>query len=460
MFKLRDYQLKTINKIYDSIKSGHKKIIVQQPPRTGKTVIMAEIARRTTLKGNRLLFLIHRKEVLEQAINTFKQQEVDMELATMGMVQTLYRKVNRLPEPQLILIDEAHHAAAKTYQTILNAFPNAFVLLFTATPIRTGKKQLDQVADDIIVGESIKNLISQGYLANFKYFARKDVDTKKLKKSSTGDFTNASMEEAVSTKIYGHVLDNYLRIAKGKQAVVFTYSVESAKRIAKQFNSAGITAEELDGNTDTATRESIVNDFRNKKITILVNVNLFTEGVDLPDVDCVIMTRPTASLALYLQFSMRCLNPRKGKTAIIIDHVGNYERFGLPNSERDWRTAIVTKDKKTKKKQQNDSLSIVQCDFCFRVFERSDIKNGTCPGCGNPIKVRKAPEVTNDQLQEVIQDRKNLVEKIISDNTKLAIAGKKLSELHTYKELKAYADLHGYRPGWIFYQLKNRKRGH
>lgn len=105
MFKLRDYQLKTINKIYDSIKSGHKKIIVQQPPRTGKTVIMAEIARRTTLKGNRLLFLIHRKEVLEQAINTFKQQEVDMELATMGMVQTLYRKVNRLPEPQLILID-------------------------------------------------------------------------------------------------------------------------------------------------------------------------------------------------------------------------------------------------------------------------------------------------------------------------------------------------------------------
>lgn len=130
---------------------------------------------------------------------------------------------------------------------------------------------------------------------------------------------------------------------------MFTYSVESAKRIAKQFNSAGITAEELDGNTDTATRESIVNDFRNKKITILVNVNLFTEGVDLPDVDCVIMTRPTASLALYLQFSMRCLNPRKGKTAIIIDHVGNYERFGLPNSERDWRTAIVTKDKKTKK---------------------------------------------------------------------------------------------------------------
>ena len=100
MFKLRNYQRETIDKVYQSMRNGHHRIIVQQPPRTGKTVIMAEIARRTTVKGNRVMFIIHRKEVLEQAVSTFKQQEVKMNLATMGMVQTLTRRVKQLKAPQ------------------------------------------------------------------------------------------------------------------------------------------------------------------------------------------------------------------------------------------------------------------------------------------------------------------------------------------------------------------------
>ena len=156
MFELRNYQQKTVDDVYQSMKHGNRRIIVQQPPRTGKTVIMAEIARQTTVKGNRVMFIIHRKEVLNQAKETFKAQEVDMSLATMGMVQTLTRRVARLPAPQLILVDEAHHALAKSYQRILQAFPKAYVLYFTATPIRTGHKQLDLIADDLIVGQSIK----------------------------------------------------------------------------------------------------------------------------------------------------------------------------------------------------------------------------------------------------------------------------------------------------------------
>lgn len=155
-FKLRPYQSETIAKILDSMRHGNKRIIVQQPPRTGKTVIMADIARRTTDKGNRVMFLIHRKEVLDQAKATFKANGVDMDLATMGMVQTLTRRVKTLPEPQLIFIDEAHHAIAKSYQRILKAFPNAYVLLFTATPVRTGHDQLDKITDAIIPGKSIK----------------------------------------------------------------------------------------------------------------------------------------------------------------------------------------------------------------------------------------------------------------------------------------------------------------
>ena len=181
-FELRPYQSETIANILDSMRQGNKHIIVQQPPRTGKTVIMADIARRTTDKGNRVMFLIHRKEVLDQAIATFKANGVDMSLATMGMVQTMTRRVKKLAEPQLIFIDEAHHAIAKSYQRILKAFPDAYVLLFTATPVRTGHEQLDKITDAIIPGKSIKWLTDQGYLASFRYFSMPNIDTAKLKK--------------------------------------------------------------------------------------------------------------------------------------------------------------------------------------------------------------------------------------------------------------------------------------
>ena len=245
MFKLRNYQQKTVDNVYQSMKRGNRRIIVQQPPRTGKTVIMAEIARRTTAKGNRVMFIIHRKEVLSQAKETFKTQEVDMSLATMGMVQTLTRRVARLPAPRLILVDEAHHALAKSYQRILQAFPRAYVLYFTATPIRTGHKQLDLIADDLIVGQSVKWLTQHGFLAPFKYYGLGDIDRSKLRKAH-GDYSSDSMNEAISHQIYGHIVDQYQRLAKGKQAVVYCHSIASAKEVTKKFHEAGITAEEID----------------------------------------------------------------------------------------------------------------------------------------------------------------------------------------------------------------------
>ena len=199
MYQLRDYQLKTIEQVYSSMKRGHKRIIVQQPPRTGKTVIMAEIARRTTAKGNHIMFLIHRKEVLSQAMTTFKQQNVKMNLATMGMVQSLTRHISELTAPQLIFVDEAHHALAKSYRRILDSFPDAYVLYFTATPIRTGHDQLDQIADDIIVGKSIPWLTEHHFLAPFHYYGLGDIDRSKLRKQN-GDYSSSSMDEALRSE--------------------------------------------------------------------------------------------------------------------------------------------------------------------------------------------------------------------------------------------------------------------
>ncbi len=418
---------------------------------------MAEIARRTTTNGNRVMFLIHRKEVLQQAVKTFNNQDVNPDLLTAGMVQTLTRRIDKLPTPDVILVDEAHHALAKSYQNILNKFPKAIVLLFTATPNRTGRVQLDQIADDIIVGQSIHELTDKGFLAPFRYFQPPgDFDSKLLKRGSTGDFTNDSMQQAMNTKIFGHIVKQYKRIAPGMQAVVYTYSIDSAIKIAAEFNSEGISAVEVDGTTSKEKRAVAVRKFREQKIKILVNVNLFTEGVDLPNVDCVIMARPTASLALYLQFSMRCLNPRLGKTAIIIDHANNFKSFGYPDDDRDWKKAIVSGKQKSKTLLKDPGMSIVTCDYCFAVVKASEVKDGKCPICGKPIKVHAAKPVSDVDLVEATRKRKARIKQIIQDQVMTNIVDKSVSELHSFQELAAYGKLHGYKPGWAYFMAKKK----
>ena len=418
---------------------------------------MAEIARRTTNNGKRVMFLIHRKEVLQQAVRTFDKQDVNPDLLTAGMVQTLTRRVDKLPIPDVILVDEAHHALAKSYQRILDKFPKAIVLLFTATPHRTGRVQLDQIADDIIVGQSIHELTEKGFLAPFRYFQPPgDFDSKLLKRGSTGDFTNDSMQQAMSTKIFGHIVKQYKRIANGMQAVVYTYSIDSAIKIAAEFNSEGISAVEVDGTTPKEKRAVAVRKFREQEIKILVNVNLFTEGVDLPNVDCVIMARPTASLALYLQFSMRCLNPRPEKTAIIIDHANNFKQFGYPDDDRDWKQAIKSGKQKSKTLLKDPGLSIVTCDYCFAVVKASEVKDGKCPICGKPIKVHEAKPISDVDLVEATRERKARIKQIIQDQVMTNIVDKPVSELKSLSELQAYARLHGYKPGWAWYQAKRK----
>lgn len=418
---------------------------------------MAEIARRTTKNNKRVMFLIHRKEVLNQAVETFKNQGVNSDLLTAGMVQTLTRRVDKLPTPNVILVDEAHHALAKSYQRILNKFPKAIVLLFTATPHRTGRMQLDQIANDIIVGQSIHELTDKGFLAPFRYFQPPNgFNSKLLKRGSTGDFTNESMQKAMSTKIFGHIVKQYKRIASGMQAVVYTYSIDSAIKIATEFNSEGISAIEVDGTTPKEKRTVAVKKFREQEIKILVNVNLFTEGVDLPNVDCVIMARPTASLALYLQFSMRCLNPRPGKTAIIIDHANNFKQFGYPDDDRDWKQAIKSGKQKSKSLLKDFGLSIVTCDYCFAVVKVSEVKDGKCPICGKPIKNHEAKPVCDVDLVEASKEHQQLIKEIVKNDLLKKVANKTVGELHSLKELQAYAKLHGYKPGWAWYQAKRK----
>lgn len=452
MFKLRDYQQETIDKIYQSIKSGHRSIMIQQPPRTGKTVIMADIARRATAKGNRVLFMVHRQEIVQQVVKTFRADGVDMNLAKIGMVQTITRHVDDLDPPQIIFVDEAHHALARTYQRVLETFPKAYKLLFTATPYRLNGAGFTDIADDLITGKPVSWLIDHHFLAPVDYYAPSQIDASKLRTKRTGDYSEDSIKEAIKPKIYGNAVKHYLKLAAGKQAIAYTYNVDSAIKLAQAFSSRGITARAVAGSTPKEERKQIIEDYRAGKIQIVTNAELFTEGLDLPNVDCVIMLRPTQSLSLYLQFAMRSMNPREGKTAIIIDHVGNVERFGLPTDDREWTLEGREKGKTSSSGATIKSVTV--CQTCFASFYRT---GGTCPYCGAALGEEKKLEVVDDaELKKVTRSRLAIVKRLEKSAAMQNIAGKRPSELKSFKEIQAYAKLKGYRQGWSYYYAKQR----
>ena len=439
---LRDYQEELLNGIKQSMIAGNHSIIVQSPPRSGKTVVMAHIAKSATDKNNRVLFFSHRKEINEQVYKTFENNNVNMDLVTIGGVQSLVRKLDKLDEPTIILIDEAHHSKASSYKKIIDYFPNAYKLLFTGTPVRLDGSGFDDIADDLILGKSVKWLQEHGRIAPFKYYAPQLIDVSRLKKRA-GEFTKQSVDDTMKTVVFGDVIGHYEKLAKGKQAIVYTHSVEASENVSKAFNDAGYNSMAVSGKTPKEERETAMRAFRNGDLKIMVNCELFTEGIDLPNVDVCIMLRPTQSLSLYLQFAMRALNPREGKTAIIIDHVGNVERFGLPNQDREWSLQGIVKKKQAAKIGEP---TVRVCEMCFATFWS---KERICPECGyeNEPTKQEIELIREAELKEIKEEQQRKVREKVQTYVTPDMC-------QSMDELKEYQLLHGYKNGWCWYQAK------
>lgn len=391
--KLREYQAELIGRIRLSIMHGHKSIVSVLGCGGGKSIIQAEIARSATDKGNRVLFLVHRKELCEQITNTFTAQGVDMDRCSVSMVQTVGRHIDKLPEPKIIITDEAHHSTANSYKKIYNAFPNALRLGFTATPCRLNAGGLGEVYDKLITSVSTKWLIDNHYLSPYKYYSVKLADTSGLHVKA-GDYkANEVAELMQNSEIYGETVKQWEKLAKGKKTIAYCASVEAAEETAEQFRQAGYTAASLSGSTPKEQRTQIMQDFRDSKIMILTNCELFGEGLDVPDCECTVLLRPTQSLTLYIQQSMRSMRYMPDKTAIIIDHVGNCYLHGLPDDNREWTL-------ESKAKQAN-TVKIRECSICFAVYPPTMQK---CPYCGYAaVKEiqRKDKEVVEIDLVEM-----------------------------------------------------------
>lgn len=428
MKNLYNHQINLVERARESFLKGYKAPCIVSPCGSGKSLVISEIAKLTANKKNRVLFLIHRRELKEQITKTFKEQGVDMDFVDIYMVQTLIRRLDKIKEPNLIITDENHHSLASTYKKIYNYFNNALRLGFTATPIRLNGAGLGDVNDVLIIGKSVNWLIENNFLSPFRYFAPEVINTNTLRKSRgeyiVGDINYTSV-------IYSNVLKTYEKLAKGKKCICYCPNVEFSKKIADDFSKNGINAIHFDAKTDKKTRTEIVEDFRKNKIQVLCNVDLIGEGFDVPDCEVVLLLRPTMSLSLYIQQAMRSMRYVKNKIALIIDCVGNVERFGLPNMEREWK--LNTKEKE--KQQKNEiKTSVKTCPLCFYCI---DSKEKTCPNCGFTFKGR---EIEVDESVEI---------KELDFNFTLNL--KDWKECKNMKELRTWCVDNGYKAGRAYY---------
>lgn len=443
---LREYQETLIRQVSDAWRRGRKAPCIVLPCGGGKSVIVAEMARRTTLNCRRVLFLVHRRELCGQIERTFRQWGVDMRYCRIMMVQTACRRLDELPVPSLIITDENHHSMAEGYRKIYEHFPDSYRIGVTATPVRLDGSGLADVNDELIVGVSAKWLIGNHCLAPYDYYAPSVADMTKIRLRH-GEFDAKAAESIMlERKVFGDVIRYYQQYAKGAQAVCYCTTVRHSKQMAEKFSGAGIEAAHIDGKTSKAERDRIIEQFRGGAIDILCNVDLISEGFDVPDCGCVIMLRPTQSLTLYIQQAMRCMRYRGGKRAVILDHVGNYVRHGLPDDDRKWTLEGRQRANVNSLPEASGEDRLYTCKSCYAVFlpERDGVKIERCPECGEPVERREREEIRTDSSTEL----KKLDGFVVNTKTP--------GECRTYGELLDYARRHGYKPGWAYYQAKNR----
>lgn len=444
MYQLFDYQQKLVAGARNALAKGNKGVLIVSPPGSGKSVVIAEIARLTALKKNRVLFFVHRQELVEQIKESFIEQGVDLNYCTIMTVGKVANRLKILPKPNLIIVDESQHSRAKTYQKIFNYYSDVPRLGFTGSPWRLSGKGFKDIYSVMVQGPKTKWLIDHHKLAPFTVYGYQLGDKNMLRHGSTGDYTKRSMDNYTRSIIHGSIVKSWLKFAKDRKTIVYCHSVSFSKKVAQAFRNAGINAVHADAKTPESKRDKIMTDFKKGKIKVLCNVELYGEGVNVPDCSCVVLLRPTESLVIYLQQSMRCMRYQPNKHAVIIDQVGNFEKFGLPDQDRQW--TLEDREKHPHREgSTTDGPAIKTCPECFAVIEA---KNVTCPLCGHDFstEIRRIKQ-RKDQELSAIKTQKFHID---------LIARKKVSELTSMHELSLYAKAKGYKHGWIFYQAKQR----
>lgn len=446
MLALRPFQSEAIERARAAIRAGSRRVLIQSPTGSGKTVLSAFMLRTVCDRGKRSWFVVHRRELLEQSVATLQSVGLDVATieagrdfrsgapVTVAMVQTLARRMDRVEPPDVVVWDECQHVVSNTYASIQAYLPSETVQIgLSATPERLDGRGLAKHFDVLIPGQSVKWLIGWGFLSPYKYFAPPTVSADDMG-TSMGDYKKSDVVEAVDRPtITGCAIEHYKKLCPGKRALVFCASIEHSEHVAESFRAAGVDAVHLDGETAADVRRDRMADFRAGSLDVISSVDLFGEGLDVPGIEAVILLRPTQSLALHLQQVGRALRPQPGKTAIICDHVGNVTRHGFPCEDRIW---TLEQDRR----KRRGTTPVRTCPSCYAALP---IAVSKCPECGHEFDTEKSrePEQVAGKLVELTPQQRARQE----------------SACETYEELAALGRARGYRPGWAFHRWNARK---
>jgi superfamily II DNA or RNA helicase len=446
--QLRSYQDASIEALRNSIRRGRRAPLLVSPTGSGKTVIFSYLTSRLVAGGKRVVILNHRAELTEQISRALNLVEVRHGIIAAGMaydrrplahvasVMTVVRRLAKTEVPDYVVIDEAHHCIAgstwgKTISEWRIANPKLLVIGVTATPERLDGTGLGKMFDDMVLGPTTAQLIADGWLSPYKLFAPPKQQQADLSGVHTkmGDFVQGE-SEAVMDKpaIIGSAVSHYRQHCNGAPAVAFCVSVKHAQHVAEQFQAEGFRAASIDGTMDGTTRRNIIRDFSAHRLHLMTSCDLVSEGFDVPGMVGALLLRPTQSLALNLQQVGRSLRICDGKThAVILDHVGNSARHGLPDDDREWSLEGREKKKKTK---DPDDVAIKQCKKCYAISRATAL---VCRECGHPFEGQ--PRVIAEkegELQEVDPKLERL--KFIQDRA----AAQDLDELIKVGKLRGF----------------------
>lgn len=409
---------------------------------------MLQMAVDGSKKGN-VLVLAHRRSLISQHKELFDKFNIDM---TNIRIECVFTEVNHLGENgdvNLIIIDEAHLSEASSYRKVCEYY-NCKRVLFTATPARLDGKPLT-LADKLVEGISIKELIKMGAVSDFDYYApdlKLDLENIDL---VAGEYNNEQISEKMrKPAIYGDIFKYYKMLGEDRQAIAYCTNIAHSQEVCEMFNKNGISAIHMDAKTPEKQRAKILQDFKDNKFKILCNCNLISEGITLPTASVGLLLRPTLSMPLFIQQACRVLTPVEGKKAIIIDFVNNIEKHGLPTDSHEW--SLFDKIPKRAVYDNFGNLVIKACQKCYKTYKGSLT---ACPYCG----------FSNIPTKKELENKKEIELKKISEEEakqRKADMYKRKNEIwkcKTMSELVAYAKEKGYKnPGaWSYYILQSRK---
>jgi superfamily II DNA or RNA helicase len=480
---LRDYQTADIERIRDAFRGGAKAPLYQLSTGGGKTVVFAHVIKSAVAKGTRTLVLAHRRELIKQASNKLTALGVPHGIIAAGQdrdhdaqvivasIQTVARRLDTLPQFQLIVIDEAHHAVASTWAKLLASQPDARLLGVTATPARLDGKGLGKHCggsfDAIVCGPAMQDLVDQGYLAPCKVFIPSATINTTGLRTIAGDYDEHELAERASG-VTGDAVKEFQALPEGTTGMAFCVTVAHAEAVAAAFQDAGYRATAVHGGLDKASRDDAIQGLQDGRTQVLTSCEIISEGLDVPSVGCVILLRPTQSLTMCLQQIGRGMRPKAdGGHLTVLDHARNCVAHGLPTEPRDWSLDGVTK-KNDKDKAAPTPWDCIKCGVlnsptrptcsncgalkpwtCKECGTRNRGEHNRCIDCGAQRPTRKLLVADNAPMQELVFDQYAHIARMTYRQL--------LSKPRTEAELAAYARAHNYKSGWVWWKLKEQE---